>query len=140
MGFSFLGEETRLEGELRFSGRLFLNGRFKGDIEGEGRLELGEGARTEGRIQTENLVHRGESRGDLQVGDRLELGAGSLHRGRIPAKRVRINPKARLDGALHMPEARLERSRSPAPRRMLRWAAVALFALAVAGGATSALS
>ncbi|MEE9276144.1 MAG: tetratricopeptide repeat protein [bacterium] len=139
-GFSFLGEKTRLEGTLRFSGRMFLNGSFRGDIEGEGRLELGGEARTEGRIRAENLVHRGESRGDLLVKDRLELGAGSFHRGNVRAKRVRINPKARLDGALHMPEARLERLRSPAPRRMLRRAAVALFALAVAGGATSALS
>ena len=50
-GVSFLGPETQLEGTLRFSGRMLLNGRFTGEVEGNGRLEIGSEADAEGTFR-----------------------------------------------------------------------------------------
>jgi len=119
---------------------MLLNGLFKGEIAGKGRLEIGEAAQAEGRIQADELIHRGRSQGDLRAGQRLELGAGSLHRGDIQAPRVRINPRARLEGALWMPDARPDPPLRPEASRRRRKAAIALLALLALGAASSALS
>ena len=134
---SFLGPGTRLEGALRFSGRMLLNGRFAGDVEGSGRLEIGSEADTEGTFRVEELVLRGKCRGELRVRRRLELGAGCHHQGGVEAPRVQIHPLARLEGSLRMPDVLPvppPRPVSPSRRRL----ALALAVLLLAAGAASA--
>jgi len=104
-GCSFAGDTIRLEGSLRFSGKFLLDGAFIGDIEGNGSLELGVSAKTEGKIVTEKLVHHGKSEGDLLALDKLDLRAGCHHRGDIQAPRVQISSQACLDGVLRMPDS-----------------------------------
>jgi len=104
-GCSFAGDTIRLEGSLRFSGKFLLDGAFIGDIEGNGSLELGVSAKTEGKIVTEELVHHGKSEGDLLALDKLDLRAGCHHRGDIQAPRVQISSQACLDGVLRMPDS-----------------------------------
>ncbi|MEK6709309.1 MAG: tetratricopeptide repeat protein [Nitrospinota bacterium] len=136
-GLSFLGPGTRLEGALRFSGRMVLNGRFTGEVEGAGRLEIGARAEAEGTFRAEELVVRGMCQGELLVGRRVELGAGCHHRGSIEAPRVQIHPQARLEGFLRMPDVQPLPPRRPAmPGR--RRMALALLLLLLAGGAASA--
>ena len=104
-GCSFAGDTIRLEGSLRFSGKFLLNGDFVGDIEGDGCLELGVSAKTEGKIVAEELVHHGKSEGELLALDKLDLRAGCHHRGDIQSPRVKINHQACLEGVLKMPDS-----------------------------------
>lgn len=137
VGVSFLGPETRLEGTLRFSGRMILNGRFAGEVEGSGPLEIGSEADAEGTFRVEELVLRGKCRGDLRVRRRLELGAGCHHQGGVEAPRVQIHPLARLEGSLRMPDVLpVPPPRPPSPGR--RRLALALVVLLLAAGAASA--
>ncbi|MEE9240548.1 MAG: tetratricopeptide repeat protein, partial [bacterium] len=116
-GYSFVGSTIRLEGFLRFSGNLLIDGRFRGDIEGDGLLELGTKAHTEGKIAADELIHRGHSEGDLVAVKRLELLPGCLHRGDVQAKRVKISPHASLEGSLKMPDASPDIPPNPVAKR-----------------------
>ncbi len=131
-GFSFVGPTIRLEGSLRFSGNLLLDGRFLGDIEGDGRLELGTKAHAEGKIAADELIHRGHSEGSLVAVKRLELLPGCLHRGDVQAKRVKISPYASLEGSLKMPDASPDIPPDPvAKRRRIKMAIGVAFLLFV---------
>ncbi len=132
-GVSFVGPSIRLEGTLRFSGKFLLNGSLKGEIEGRGLLEIGEGGRADGRLHIEDLVHRGESRGDLRVVRQLTLEDGSLHRGDIEAVRVRVSPRARMDGRLSTPGVRSDIARLSSARRRKKKLGVAVATLFIAG-------
>jgi tetratricopeptide (TPR) repeat protein len=116
---------------------MYVNGRFTGDIEGGGRLEIGSEADTEGTFRADEVVLRGKCRGELRVKRRLELGAGSQHQGGAEAPRVQIHPLARLEGSLRMPDVRPippPRPMPPGRRRLI----VALAVLFLASGAASA--
>ncbi len=132
-GVSFAGPSIRLEGSLRFSGKFLLNGSLKGEVEGRGLLEIGERGRVEGRLRIEDLVHRGESRGDLRVAHQLALEDGSFHRGDIEAVRVRVSPRARMEGRLRMPGARPDIVRLSSGRRGKKKLGVAVATLVIAG-------
>ena len=132
-GVSFVGPSIRLEGSLRFSGKFLLNGSLKGEIEGRGLLEIGEGGRADGRLFIEDLVHRGESRGDLRVVRQLALEDGSLHRGDIEAVRMRMSARARMEGRLRMPGARPDIVRHASGRRGKMKLGIAMAPLFIAG-------
>ncbi len=139
-GYSFVGPTIQLEGSLRFSGNLLIDGKFHGDIEGDGRLELGAKARTEGKIAADELIHRGHSEGNLVAVKRLELLPGCLHRGDVQAKRVTISPHASLEGSLKMPDASPDAPPDPAANRKRLKVAVGVAVLLFVSTAFSGIS
>ncbi|MFX0203728.1 MAG: polymer-forming cytoskeletal protein, partial [Candidatus Hodarchaeota archaeon] len=42
---TYLGKDTGFEGNLKFNGTIRIDGRFRGEILGDGTLIVGEGAR-----------------------------------------------------------------------------------------------
>lgn len=72
-----IGQNTRLEGDVRFSGGLHIDGKIKGNIiaepGAEAVLTLSEQGSVEGDIQVPNLVLNGAVAGDVHVSERLEL-------------------------------------------------------------------
>ncbi len=130
---SFAGDSVRLEGALRFAGKFLLDGRFEGEIEGSGRLELGSSAQAEGRISVEELVHHGSSEGDLVAVDKLDLRPGCYHRGDIQALRVQISPKTCLEGVLKMPDSRPDPPQDPTGNRNRKKLMVGIFVLFLVG-------
>ena len=139
-GFSFVGPTIRLEGSLRFSGKFLMDGRFLGDIEGDGRLELGTKAHAEGNISADELIHRGHSEGYLFAAERLELLPGCLHRGDVQAKRVKISPHASLEGSLKMPDASPDIPPDPVAKRRRMKIVIGVAFLLFAGTAFSRIS
>ncbi|MDA0999465.1 MAG: tetratricopeptide repeat protein [bacterium] len=133
-GTSFCCSEVRMEGTLRFSGKILFDGFFKGEIRGDGRLETGAKARTEGRIVAREMIHRGESLGDLIISHRLELDAGAFHQGDVEAKRIRINPASRLEGALRMPGIVPDTPKTPRKNNLLLLSAAGVAIFLLAGG------
>lgn len=137
---SFFGDFVRLEGSLRFTGKFLLDGQFKGEIEGRGRLEIGSSAQAAGKIIADELIHHGCTEGDLIAIDKLDLRAGCLHRGDIQALRVQISPEARLEGVLKMPDSSPGSASNFAFNRYRNRFAVGIIVLFLAGaGATTAI-
>src|SRR5690606_35746927 len=58
---ALLGRGTRFEGKLHFTGRVRIDGGFRGDIQSEDVLIIGEGAEVEGEIDVATVIIKGGS-------------------------------------------------------------------------------
>jgi cytoskeletal protein CcmA (bactofilin family) len=72
---TFLGQGAELEGKLKVTGVLRLDGHFKGEISGAGTLIVGEGANIESDIHVSNLLNSGEIRGNVIADEKIEIRA-----------------------------------------------------------------
>jgi cytoskeletal protein CcmA (bactofilin family) len=98
-----LGARSRFEGLLAIPGDGQIDGQLTGDVICRGRLEVGAGARIEGRVEANVLVVLGELQGDAAVGERIELGATARVVGSISAPRVAVAEGCVLRGRCEMP-------------------------------------
>lgn len=82
---TLLGARTRLEGDLRFSGGLRIDGEIKGNVYGDpdkpSMLVITDSARVEGEVHVGHLILNGTVVGPVHVAELLEL-----------------QPKARIEG------------------------------------------
>ena len=137
---SFIGTNVRLEGSLLFAGKVFMEGEFKGEIRGDGHLEIAGTGRAEGDIHTKELVNHGRTRGSIFVADRVELNAGCSHVGNVTAPKIHIDPEAKFEGRMIMPDV----VPTPAPKAIVSkkrlQIAAGLVLFLAAGVATTAIS
>ena len=56
---TFLGKDTAFEGKLSFNGRIRIDGHFKGEIEAQGNLIVGEEGMVEADMHLAYIVIRG---------------------------------------------------------------------------------
>lgn len=82
---TLLGARTKLEGDLRFSGGLRIDGEIKGNVYGDpekpSMLVITDSARVEGEVHVGHLILNGTVVGPVHVAELLEL-----------------QPKARIEG------------------------------------------
>ena len=137
---SFIGTSVRLEGSLLFAGKILVEGEFKGVIHGDGHLEVAESGKAEGDIHTNELVNHGHTKGSILVANRVEFKAGCSHEGNVTARKIYMDPEAKFEGRLIMPDV----APTPAPKpwiskKRLQIAAGLMLFLAV-GIASTAIS
>jgi cytoskeletal protein CcmA (bactofilin family) len=90
---ALLGRGTHFEGKLHFDGRVRIDGSFRGEIEGDDVLVIGEGAVVSGEILVSTcIVTGGEVDANIRARDAIELYA-----------------PARVSGALHAPAIFIDR-------------------------------
>lgn len=102
---TFLGEGAELEGNLKFSGTLRLDGHFKGEILGRGTLIVGEKAEIESGIRISSLLNSGKIQGQVVADKRIELFAPGRILGKIQTPCLVLNEGATLDGNCRMGQA-----------------------------------
>lgn len=68
----FIGKGMFIEGRLNFEGSIRIDGDFKGEIDSEGLLIIGEGALVEAVISIGSAIICGEVRGDVDA-NKVEL-------------------------------------------------------------------
>jgi cytoskeletal protein CcmA (bactofilin family) len=91
----FFDKDTELNGELNFKGSFRIDGRFKGTINSDSMLVVGEQGKVEADVKVGYLVINGEVRGTIQAIDKVEIHG----RGRVFG--TIITPKLVVDeGAL----------------------------------------
>ncbi len=137
---SFIGEDVCLEGSLLFRGNLILKGEFKGEIHGDGHLDVAKTGNAEGDIHTRELVNHGSTKGSIRVDDRVEFKAGCSHKGSVMAPKLHVDPEAKFDGSLMM--SGIEPTPLPKPliSKKNMGIAVGLVLLLAVGIATTAIS
>src|SRR5882724_1696096 len=75
----FLDEGTGITGELHFTGKLRLDGDFRGSISTEGTLVVGENASVRGDIKVSVIEIAGQIFGNIEAKQRVEiLGTGRV--------------------------------------------------------------
>jgi len=95
---AFLGRETEFEGNLSFKGMVRIDGRFKGEINTEGTLIVGETAVMDSDIHASNVIISGEIRGHIVAGEKIEILFPGKVFGDLEAPSVTINTGVIFEG------------------------------------------
>lgn len=85
---ALLGRGTRFEGKLHFTGRVRIDGTFRGEIRSDDVLIVGEGADVEGEIRVATVIIRG-GRVDARV---------------LAERAIELYVPAQVTGSLQAPE------------------------------------
>jgi cytoskeletal protein CcmA (bactofilin family) len=117
MEATLIDTDGDVEGKLRGKNARIL-GRFRGDIELTGRLEVGESARVEAKVKADAAEIAGELKGELSVRSLVLLEKARVS-GRFDAKTLAVREGAQVNGAVEAGEALKSRPAVPvatAPR------------------------
>ena len=140
LNLPFIGEGVRLEGSLLFRGKLLFAGKFKGKLHVDGELEVAEAGKAEGEIHANELVNRGHTKGSLFVANRVEFGAGCSHKGDVTTRKIYIDPSAKFEGRMMMPDVVATPALKPWISKGRLQIAAGLVLFLAAGVATSTIS
>ena len=113
---ALLGRGTRFEGKLFFEGRVRIDGAFRGSIEGQDVLVIGDGAEVSGDILvTTCIVTGGDVDADIRARTAIELYAPARVRGALHAPAVFIDRGVMFEGTCKMAPLDEEPGLDPVP-------------------------
>ena len=99
-----IGNETRIEGDLKFAGGLHVDGVIRGNViangEGSATLILSEQGMVEGNVRVPNVVLNGKVVGDVYSSERVELAANAKVTGTLYYKLLEMAMGAEVNGQL----------------------------------------
>ena len=102
---TILGPESSFEGKLVFDGTVRIDGRFKGEIQTENVLVVGQGARVDATITVGSIVINGEINGDITAKHSVEIHSPGKVRGNITTPQLMIAKGVLFDGTCKMEDA-----------------------------------
>ncbi|HWH75646.1 MAG TPA: polymer-forming cytoskeletal protein [Methylibium sp.] len=101
---TLVGEGTVIEGEIRFTDGLRIDGRVLGSVIAQGDaptvLVIGEKASITGRVKAGHLVINGEVRGPVESDELLELQPKARIEGHVRYERLEMHQGAQVHGEL----------------------------------------
>jgi cytoskeletal protein CcmA (bactofilin family) len=100
---ALLGRGTHFEGKLHFEGRVRIDGTFKGEIQSDDTLIVGDGAEVHAEIDVATIIVRGGAvHGNVRAKTSIEIHApGKLH-GNIQSPSVFIDRGVEFQGSCRM--------------------------------------
>ncbi len=98
----FLDAGCEAQGELRFERAFRVHGRFKGTVESDGQLVIGEGGVVEGTVTVGELIVSGRLEGRVEAARRVEIGAKGRVEGEIDTPALVIESGAFFEGQCTM--------------------------------------
>lgn len=115
---TLISQNAAIEGEVRFSGSLRLEGRVKGNIVSEseqGQLTIGETGVVEGEISVPSLIVNGTVNGNIHSSKHVELAAKAKVNGNVHYALIEIVMGASVNGSLlhkdaQKPDGKVEKS------------------------------
>ncbi len=97
-----LGRGVTWTGELRFEGRVRIDGTFQGSVYTDDVLEVGEGGRVEGNVDAATLIVAGTVDGKVHARDRVLVEATGTLLGEVHAANLETVPGARIRAKLRV--------------------------------------
>lgn len=91
---NILGPDVEVNGSLRLSQDITINGNFQGDIESEGVVVVGESGHVQADIKARTVCIRGRVHGNVAVTDKCELLPNGILIGDLKAPRMAIEEGA----------------------------------------------
>ncbi len=110
----FLDAGCEVEGDLRFENAFRVHGRYKGTVETEGELIVGEGGAAEGVFKVGELSVSGRLQGRVEASKRIEIGVKGHVEGEIRSPVLVIASGAFFQGQCSMSPPEAARSAKPA--------------------------
>jgi cytoskeletal protein CcmA (bactofilin family) len=102
---TILGPESSFEGKLSFDGTVRIDGRFKGEIQTENVLVVGQGARVDAQVNVGSIVINGEVNGDVTAKHSVEIHAPGKLRGNVKTPQLMIAKGVIFEGSCQMEDA-----------------------------------
>jgi cytoskeletal protein CcmA (bactofilin family) len=101
---TIVGQQTQIEGDIRFSGGLHVDGRIRGNVIAEDGsasvLTISEHGRIEGDVQVPNVILNGSVQGDVRSDERIELAAKARVTGDVYYSLIEMAMGAEVNGSL----------------------------------------
>ena len=101
---TIIGQQTRIEGNIHFTGGLHIDGHIKGNIvSGEGSasvLTVSEHGSIEGNVQVPTVILNGTVTGDVSTEERIELAAKAQVNGNVFYNLIEMAMGAAVNGNL----------------------------------------
>jgi len=93
----FLDKDTHIEGDLSFKGSFRIDGSFKGTIDSESTLIVGENGKIEAEIKVGYIVINGEIKGNIQAKEKVEINSTGRVIGSVTAPKLVVEEGAYLE-------------------------------------------
>jgi cytoskeletal protein CcmA (bactofilin family) len=101
---TIIGQQTRIEGDIHFSGGLHIDGNIKGSIVAEtgsaSVLTVSEHGNIEGDVRVPTVILNGTVTGDVRSDDRIELAAKAAVNGDVYYNLIEMAMGAAVNGSL----------------------------------------
>lgn len=98
---ALLGQGTEFDGKLFFADRVRIDGKVRGEIEGEGLLILGDGADVDAKIKVGALIVRGGTlRGDVFAKQAIEIHKGASVYAELAAPSIDMEKGCTFEGRM----------------------------------------
>lgn len=101
---SFIGAETRVHGDIEFTGGFHLDGHVKGNVHGvkddNAVLSISESGSVEGSVVVPHVFLNGVIQGDVRATECVKLGPGAKVIGDVQYKLIEMSIGAEVSGKL----------------------------------------
>ena len=101
---TIIGQQTRIEGDIHFSGGLHIDGRVKGGVIAEADstsvLTVSEHGSIEGDVRVPTVILNGSVTGDVRSAERIELAAKARVDGDVYYNLIEMAMGAAVNGSL----------------------------------------
>jgi cytoskeletal protein CcmA (bactofilin family) len=98
-GGAVLSSGVTINGSVKFTTELLIDGTVEGQIDSGGRLTIGKNSRIKGEIRTKSVIVDGTVDGNIIVSERCELRAGCTVRGDVESPRLVVDEEATFIGS-----------------------------------------
>ena len=93
----FFDKDTEIKGDLSFKGTFRVDGRFKGKVNSESILIIGDSGKVEADIKIGQLIINGEIKGNIQASDKVEVNSNGRVFGTIITPKLAVEEGAYLE-------------------------------------------
>ena len=93
-----IGADTHIKGEMSFDKAAKINGKFEGQINAKGELQVADGALCKASGDARNVTVDGAVEGDINAKERVSLNAKAKMQGDLVANRLVVAEGASLFG------------------------------------------
>jgi cytoskeletal protein CcmA (bactofilin family) len=103
---NLIGAGTVIEGKLRSSGNLRIDGKIIGEVTATQNIAVGAGGDVDGNVSARNVTIGGKIKGTVVAQEKIVFESKAVVRGDIRAAKLVIDEGAMFDGKCVMGEAR----------------------------------
>ena len=93
----FFDKDTEIDGNLTFKGSFRIDGHFKGKIDSESILIIGEKGKVEADVNIGYIIINGEIRGNIQATEKVEINATGRVIGSVITPKLIVEEGAYLE-------------------------------------------
>jgi len=93
----FFDKDTEIKGDLHFKGTFRVDGRFKGKVDSESILIIGDSGKVEADVKIGHMIINGEIKGNIQASKKVEVNANGRVFGTIITPKLIVEEGAYLE-------------------------------------------